>query len=624
MQALIAVEDSRFYQHRGIDFIRLGKAIIVNIKSRSKAQGASTITQQLARNLYLTLEKQYTRKIKEAIIALQLEQHLSKDEILELYINQVYTGHGLYGLQNAAQFYYGKDAQELTPAQSTMLAGIIQLPEVYSPVKNFAAGRKRQKIVLNRMVAVGDLTEEQAAAIYAREDEVRPVEARPQEVSAGYVRAAIINYLENNYLNGAQYAYKGGLLIQTTINRQLQLAAEQAVAAGMQDLAKRGILRQDSNGNVIADVALVALDPRTGQIKAMVGGKNYQQSSFNRVYAQRPPGSTFKPFVYAEALRQGKITLATPILCAPVQLEVPGQKPWEPKDFGGTFHNEELTIRQAIIESDNVIAAKVMADVGPEKVVQLASGMGIPLQSKDAVLSLALGTRDVSPMDMAVGFAAFANRGMRMQSLLISSIHDQQDNIWETNTSPEPTRVLDERIAWLITDTLKQVITEGTGRPILQWYNDPRAAAKTGTTGTGTTGAGGTINSAWVAGYTPDLVTVVYIGSDEYTQPISNNPNVGGGGLAGNIWGRFMAKAQQAIPRTAEEPMPEGIIQVDICTASGEQATFRCPRQLRRREYFLQEFAPETNCSEHGSSWFDQQEGRPWWENFFPDLWQRP
>lgn len=618
LDAVIAVEDSRFYQHRGIDFIRLGKAILVNIQTRSKAQGASTLTQQLARNLYLTLEKKYSRKIQEAILALQMEQHLSKDEILELYVNQIYYGHGLYGIQNAARFYYGKDSADLTLSQATMLAGIIRVPEVYSPVKDFEAARKRQRVVLNRMVAVGKLTTEEADAVYAREQEVKPVPAKPQNISAGYVRGVIINHLDARYLNGAQFAYKGGLAVQTTINRELQAAAEAAVINGLEALVKQGLLRLDADGKAMADVALVAIDPRTGEIKAMVGGKNYRESTFNRVYAKRPPGSAFKPILYAEALRQGKVTLASPILCAPEIFVIPGQKEtWEPKDFGGKYHDRDLSVREAIVISDNVIAAKVMRDVGPTSVVELAKTLGIPLQSKDAVLSLALGTVDISPLELAIAFASFANQGQRVDPLMIKSVKDAQNKVWESATPRTPTQVLDERIAWLITDTLKDVITSGTGSPILNWCNDPRAAAKTGTTGNSV----GRVNSAWVAGYTPDLVTVVYIGGDDYEQPIvPGSRDLGGGTLAGPIWGRFMGKAQQILSNTPEAPMPAGIVQLEICTASGEKATFRCPSELRQEEYFLQEFAPEQNCSVHGGGWFQPSDGKPWWEILFPNL----
>jgi len=617
LDAVIAVEDSRFYQHRGIDFIRLGKAILVNIQTRSKAQGASTITQQLARNLYLTLEKKYSRKIMEAILALQLEQHLTKDEILELYVNQIYYGHGLYGIQNAARFYYGKDAADLTLAQSTMLAGIIRVPEVYSPINDFETARKRQRVVLNRMVATGKLTPEEADAVFEREDEVRPVQPEPQNISAGYVRGVIVQHLSNRYLNGAQYAYKGGLTIQTTINRELQAAAEAAVKEGLDYLTRQGLLRLDVEGKPIADVALVALDPKTGEIKAMVGGKNYRESTFNRVYAKRPPGSTFKPIMYAEALRQGKVTLATPILCAHESFTIPGQKePWEPKDFGGRYHDRELTVREAIAVSDNVIAAKVMRDVGPTPVVELAKSLGIPLQAKDAVLSLALGTVDISPLELAVAFATFANQGQRVEPLLIRSIQDPNNRVWESNSPKNPVPVLDERITWLITNALKDVVRTGTGTPVRNWCSDPRVAAKTGTTGNSV----GRVNSAWLAGYTPDLVTVVYIGADDYEQSIVPGNNLGGGTLAGAIWGRFMGKAQQILPNTPEPPMPEGIVKEEICTASGEKATFRCPEETRTQEYFLQEYAPDQGCSVHGGSWFDPGEDRPWWEILFPNL----
>ncbi|NLY54546.1 MAG: penicillin-binding protein [Firmicutes bacterium] len=624
LEAVIAVEDSRFYQHRGIDFIRLGKAILVNIKTRSKAQGASTITQQLARNLYLTLEKKYSRKIQEAILALQIEQHLDKDTILEMYVNQVYMGHGLYGIQNAAQFYYGKDAKDLTLAQATMLAGVIQIPEVYSPVNNFEAGRRRQKIVLQRLVAVGKLTEEEAAAVYEKEDEVRPKPTTPQTVSAGYIRGAIIKHLDSNYLNGAQYAYKGGLTIQTTINSQLQQAAEWAVAEGLKDLENRGRIRPG-----VAEVALIALDPKTGEIKAMVGGRNYRASTFNRVFAERPPGSVFKPIVYAEALRQGKVTLASPILCERTEYHIPGQeRPYVPADFGGTYHDEELTVRRAITISDNVIAVKTINEVGPQQVVELANAIGIPLQSRDAVLSLALGTVSVKPIDLAVGFATLANGGYRVEPLMIKSITDPQGRVWEQATSSTPQPVLDERVTWLITDALKDVLNspEGTGRSVRQWYSDPRAAIKTGTTGIKEKegDAYEKVNNAWIAGYTPDLVTVVYLGADNFQQAITDIRNVSGGSLVGPIWGRFMAKAEQILARSEDWPLPEGITQAQICNASGELASFRCPQELRQQEYFLQEFAPTQSCSVHGGSWFAPDDGRPWWERLFPYLFPRP
>lgn len=619
LQAVIAVEDSRFYQHHGIDFIRLGKAVLVNLETGSKSQGASTLTQQLARLLYLTLKKSYVRKLQEAVIALQLEQHLSKDEILQLYVNQNYMGHGLYGIQNAAQLYYGKDAKDLNLAQSALLAGVIQNPEGYSPVGHFEASRSRQKIVLNRMVAVNAISRQQADVAYADEAGAKP---KPQtsgtQVSAGYIKEAIVSHLETKFLGGAQYAYKGGLTVQTTINRQLQLAAEKAVDDGIAYLDSLGYLKKDQNGAILANVALIALDPRTGEVKAMVGGKDYSESTYNRVFAKRPPGSAFKPFIYAEALRLGKVTLATPILCAPVTFDIPGQAPWQPGDFGGTYHNTELTVRQAIVESDNVVAAKVMADVGPAQVVELAKTLGISLQPSDAVLSLALGTKDVTPYELAVAFAAFANGGLRVAPDMIKQVTGPQNEVWETVNPTAPTRVLDERIAFLITDVLKDVLTQGTGRPATRWYSDPRAAVKTGTTD-----SNGRINSAWIAGYTPDLVTVVYIGADDYNQPITTRNDVGGGGLAGSIWGRFMAKASKALPTTPELSKPDGIVEVEICTASGQKATNRCPEELRQQEYFLSEYAPTGGCPVHGGIPLPE-DGQSWWQRLFPNLFGKP
>ncbi|MGI6345397.1 MAG: transglycosylase domain-containing protein [Bacillota bacterium] len=620
LDAVIAVEDSRFYRHPGIDPIRLGKAIIVNIQRQAKAQGGSTITQQLARNLYLTLEKSYIRKLKEMVIALQLERHYSKDEILEMYVNENYMGHGIYGIQSAAQFYYGKDPSELTMAQSTMLAGVIQIPEVYSPINNFEAARKRQRIVLNRLVAVGRLTEAEADAIYAREDEVRPVPRQRPDVSAGYVKQAIIDHLGKNYLNGTQYAYRGGLTVQTTIDLELQAAAEKAVKEGIEYLTSQGVLIKNANGEVIANVALVALDPKTGEIKAMVGGKDYYQSTYNRVYAKRPPGSAFKPLLYAEALGNGRYTLATPVRCEPTTFEIPGQAPWQPRDFGGKYHDDDLTIREAIVQSDNVIPAKVINEIGPQRVVELAKQLGIPLQASDAVLSLSLGTRDVSPLELATAYAAFANGGLRLEPLMIKQISDPSARVWETAAPKAPVQVLDERVAWLITDVLQDVISEGTGQPVKIWYDDARAAAKTGTTGPGDTGSGG-INSAWIAGYTPDLVTVVYLGGDDYNQAITQH-RLGGGNLAGPIWAKFMARAASILERTPQPPQPEGITQVRICKESGQRATFLCPRDEQLEEYFLEEFAPSERCPVH-SGFPIPGDGIPWWERLFPDFFGR-
>ncbi len=621
LQAVVAVEDARFYQHPGIDIIRLAKVILINIKERSFAQGASTITQQLARELYLTQDKNFVRKIREAIIALQLERHLSKQEILEMYVSQVYMGHGLYGIQNAAQFYFGKDADELNLAQASLLAGVIQIPEVYSPYNNWNAARRRQKIVLDRMVLVGAITRQQADQAYADEQSVRPIKHSGTQLSASYVKQAIVTHLGSRFLNGSQYAYRGGLTIETTINRELQLAAEQAVREGidyLDSLNQGKFLLKNADGTPYAEVALVALDPRSGEIKAMVGGKSSREYARNRVYlSDHHPGSTFKPFLYAEALLTGKVTLGTPVLCGPVEFQIPGQEnPWVPKDFGGKYHDAELTIREAITVSDNVIAAKVMNDVGPENVVELAQSLGFPLGPQNAVLALALGSAEVSPLDMAVGYATLSNGGYKVSPVMITKVEDQQSRVWESTGAAEPTRVLDERVAYLLTDALQDVLTtEGTGHPVLRWYSDSRAAAKTGTTENNE----GKVNSAWLAGYTPDLVTVVYVGADIPQQAITNAANTGGGGIAGAIWGRFMNKAQKVLPNTPLRPVPEGIVKHEICKSTGQLATRACPPELRVEELYLQEYAPTETCSEHGTVPGQDDKDKPWWWFLFPN-----
>ncbi|RYD04743.1 hypothetical protein N752_12515 [Desulforamulus aquiferis] len=387
-QAIVAIEDDRFYQHRGIDFRGLGRAIYQNIRAGEVAQGGSTISQQLAKNLYLGPERTLDRKIRELFYTIQLERTYTKKEILNMYLNHVYFGQGAYGVEAAARTYFDKSASELSLGESAMLAGLPRAPSYYAPTTNFEGAKERQEVVLRRMAELQMISPERARE--AREEHLEPRAKVDWFQQAPYFVAEIIKHFEENYPDGMEMLYTAGLRIQTTLDLNLQRAAENALQQGLDNVNK------DING------ALVAIDPSNGYIKAMVGGRDWQSSQFNRTLARLQPGSAFKPFLFTAALDSG-YTAASTIYCSPVTYTQAGSEPYTPTDHRGGYHHRPFILKQALAISDNVVSVKLADMIGPETLIRYAKAMGIesPLRP---FLSLALGTSEVTPLEMAVAY----------------------------------------------------------------------------------------------------------------------------------------------------------------------------------------------------------------------------
>ncbi|WP_051688077.1 transglycosylase domain-containing protein [Desulfofalx alkaliphila] len=543
-QALLAIEDTRFYNHKGIDVMGLARAAYVNLRARKVVEGGSTITQQLAKNLYLTHDRTVVRKLKEMYYAIQLERHYTKDEILNQYLNAVYFGQGAYGVEAAARIYFQKKASELTLAESAMLAGFVRGPGIYPEPGNFDLAKERQALVLQRMAEVGYIsdTEREQAADEIIELAVAPLATR----RAAYFVAEIIEELGSILPGGKEAIYTQGLQIETTLDLKMQLAAEQAVAEILED-------RDDE-----LQAALVAINPENGHITAMVGGRNYGESQFNRALAKRQPGSAFKPFVYATALEQG-LTAANTYFCKPTEIPQPVGEPYRPSDYGEKYHYRSFTLKEALKISDNVVAVQVNNQVGPRAVADLARRLGI--QSKlDPVHSLALGTSEVSPLEMASAFGVFANGGIAAKPIYFTRVMDR-DGQELISRRTELSRVMDERHSYIITDMMKSVFEPGgTAEHLSRIINRP-AAGKTGTTDN--------YNDAWFVGYTPQVTAAVYVGYDVGNQEEGGTRPVGtGSAVAGPIWASFISNALS--DETPEDfTVPSGIVFREVSARDG-------------------------------------------------------
>lgn len=583
LQAIIATEDARFYRHFGLDPIGIGRALLEALRRRRFVEGASTITQQLARNLYdLPMERTLRRKLKEAYLAILLERHYTKQEILELYINEIYMGHGTYGVEAASRHYFNKRTRDLNLAEAAMLAGLIRGPEWYSPRANLERAEARQAWVLGRMVTEGYITENEATA--AKEAAVVLADAPRAAVGGELLRSYIRTSLEQHMPNGSALAAVAGLRIFTTLDTSMQAAAESALAR-LADLTEN---RTGQNGVIQPQGALVALDPKTGEIRALVGGRGNAPPGFNRaVEALRQPGSAFKPFVYATALQQG-LTLASQITCEPVTFPEPEGPPWAPADFGGEFHNRPLCLREALVVSCNVVAARLIHQVTPAAAAAMARRLGLTTPLRP-VLSLALGTSETTPLVMAQAFAPFANGGRVLAGHTADPIVRVETRAGRVVREARPRLVpgaLDPRIAYLVTSALRDVIAspQGTGRGVLRTFTRP-AAGKTGTSED--------MLDAWFVGYTPQLVAAVYVGNDR-----GETLGGTGGALAVPIWAHFMQAAHKGLP-IEDFTRPEGIEEITICVESGLAAREACPADTLRTELFLTGTAPAEPCDVH-------------------------
>ncbi|MFQ5442561.1 MAG: penicillin-binding protein 1A [Thermodesulfobacteriota bacterium] len=651
INAFLAAEDSQFYKHEGISYIGIFRAFYKNISAGRIVQGGSTITQQVARSLFLTPEKKISRKVREMILARRIEKRLNKNEILSLYLNQIYLGKGAYGVQAAAQAYFGKDVEDLDIAESAILAGLPKAPSKYSPYANFERSKKRQEFIIKRMVEDGFITSDAADAAVVEEIKLKPVDVNKNLWVAPYFKEHIRRYIEEEY--GDDILYRGGLNIFTTLDVKFQNAANAAVKKGLRNFDRRrgwrgpvqtlvtpedidafreemdkkleshpiraggvydgvvtsvdeetkkinvdigsragvmtkrayrwAIIYNPDNeidgtrvedpfklfkpGDVIkvkvksvsadetvplplkltqeplVEAALLAMEPETGYIKAMVGGSDFSKTQFNRtIQSYRQPGSAFKPIIYAAAFDRG-FTPATVVMDTPIVFEdTENETSWRPRNYDEHFAGA-TTVRKAIAHSRNVISIKVLNKIGVPSALEYAEKLGIttPL-ARD--LSLALGSSVVTLQDMTTAYATFANRGMRPKPLFITKIIDREGNVVEDNT-PEPTEALSPETAYIMTKMLEGVIEHGTG-----W----RARAL-GRPAAGKTGTTNNLNDAWFLGYVPGLAAGTWVGYDNERELGKHET---GSRAALPIWLDFMKGATEGTP-IKNFPVPDGI-----------------------------------------------------------------
>jgi len=639
--AILAIEDARFYEHGGVDYLGVIRAGLANV-GRVKSQGASTITMQVARNVYLSSEKTFTRKIYEILLTFKLEHFLSKDQILEIYMNQIYLGNRAYGFAAASETYFGKPLKDITVAEAAMLAGLPKAPSAYNPVVNPKRARSRQLYIIDRMLENNFITEEQAEAAKAQELKIKNG-AAANPIHAEYVAEMVRQLVYAQY---GDETYTRGLDVQTTLRTQDQMAAYKALRRGIMDFERRQVYRgpekfinlptnaqeledaidealdeHPDNGDVMSAVVLeatpklikairqnaeiveitgdglkpsqsglsekappnikirrgavirvaktskgtwemtqlpevegafVALDPRDGSIKALVGGFDFAKNKFNHVtQALRQPGSSFKPFIYSAALEKG-FTPATVVNDAPLFFSagVTGGQPWEPKNYDGTFEGP-MTLRRGLAKSKNMISIRVLQSVGTEYAQQWITKFGFEAEKHPAYLTMALGAGTVTPMQMATGYSVFANGGYRVNPWVISKVSEQRGKVLVESSAPvleESERAIEPRNAFIMSSLLQEVTRSGTAARAQATLKRPDLYGKTGTTNDSM--------DAWFAGYQHTLAAVTWIG---YDTPRKLGDRETGGGLSLPVWISFMETALKNVPVT-EVAAPEGVV----------------------------------------------------------------
>lgn len=673
IRAVIAVEDSRFWLHRGLDYVAIVRAMLKDIRAGRIKEGASTITQQLAKGLFLSPEKTILRKLKEATLAFRLEKNLTKEEILELYLNKIYFGHGAYGVEMAARTYFGKSIYDVNLAESALLCGLIKAPSSYSPYSNLDKAKARQHVVLKRMQQEGYISREQVDETYKQPLHLSSI--RHGQEAPNYFLEYIRKYLEDKY--GVEMVYKGGLKVYTTLNRDMQLAAVKALKKGLRELDKRqgfrgplghrdinlkkelkkqapfkkvimkpgdlmtaivlkvsaweaivkssGVIGKlflaeaawaekviDSKGNLIKEFkdlrltdilktgdiinvrvkdikgkepifaleqvplvqgAVVALEPSTGYIRAIVGGYDFSMSEFNRaIFAKRQAGSAFKPIIYAAAMDYG-YTPASVIIDEPVSYPSKQFGDWEPENYDEEYHGA-TRLREALAYSINIVTIKLLEELGVRNAIKFARAIGIKGHLPNN-LTLALGSLSISPLELTTAFSVFAQEGIRMTPMAVKYIMDPDGNILENN-KPQGVRVISPQTALLTTSMLEDVVNHGTGwrakalkRPV---------AGKTGTTNE--------YKDAWFIGYTPELAAGVWVGFDNM-QTLGKEET--GSRAAAPIWVSFMKESLSEISPSTPFHIPDGIVTAVIDPLTGLLATDETEKMV---EFFKEGTVP--------------------------------
>jgi penicillin-binding protein 1B len=615
VNAVLAIEDRRFFQHGGVNYFRLLEAAAVDLREGRHEQGGSTITMQLSRGFFLTPQKTLKRKLTEMMIAIELEQKFSKQRIFEMYANEVYLGQRgsftINGFGEASHAYFNKDVKNLTLPEAALLAGMIQRPNYLSPYKNPKRALERRNLVLDSMVDTGAITREEAERAKAAPLTLATpnVEASDAPYFVDLVKDQLSAQFSEEELNNH------ALRIYTTIDPELQRAAAEAVDIGMKVVDEQVIKRRTHKIKVgtgkdakteikvesgpMPQVALVAIDPHTGEVLALVGGRNYGMSQLNHAIAKRPTGSVFKPFVYAAAVNtavtgetlsssvdpDSGVVSESPGVFTPASLIddsqvsiVNGDQVYEPRNYHETFHGE-VTARYALAESLNNATVRLGQEVGFDKVAALAKAAGIT--SVHATPAIALGAYDATPIEMAGAYTVFANSGTRLSPLMVRSVRDAHGSVLD-NYSSDSKEVLDPRVAYVMTTMMEAVINNGTGYPVRARGFEAPAAGKTGTS-----------HDAWFAGYTSNLLCIVWVGNDDYT-----DIKLAGGAAAAPIWAEFMKRAIQ-VPQYADVSdfkAPPGVVTVQLDKVTNRLATPSCPEDYTVA--FIEGTEPKDTCDQ--------------------------
>ena len=598
VEAVTAIEDRRFFQHSGVNFFRLVQAAWIDFTHQRHQQGGSTITMQLSRAFFLTPEKTLKRKLIEMLIAVELEQKFSKQQIFEFYANRVDLGQRgsftISGFAEGSRSYFNKDLKDITVPEAALLAGLIQAPSYLSPYRHPERALERRNTVLATMVETHAITREQADKAKATPLKLAPpnVEASDAPYFVDMVRDTILSKLNEHEVNEQSYR------IYTTIDPELQRAAAQAVESSIKLVddqvtkmrTKRTRVGKNKYETTVApgpqaQVALVAMDPHTGEIRALVGGRNYGTSQLNHALAKRPTGSIFKPFVYAAAMNtalDGSTTVITPASMVPDQPSTfsYGDQIYEPRNYKEEYHGD-VTLRYALALSLNNATVKVAEEVGYDKVADLARSAGIA--SVKATPAMALGAYDATPVDMTSAYTAFANGGVRLSPVFVNSVRNAKGDII-TNFGTEKKQVLDPRVAFIMTDMLQGVVNFGTAYGVRsRGFNAP-AAGKTGSS-----------HDGWFAGYTSNLLCIVWVGYDDYS-----DLRLSGAQTAAPIWAEFMKKAV-ALPTYSDFrdfSQPEGVVDVQLDKVTNRLATPSCPDTYTIA--FIAGTEPHDTCDQSG------------------------
>ncbi|MFC4321856.1 transglycosylase domain-containing protein [Litchfieldia salsa] len=600
VEATLSIEDRGFYSHHGFDYKRIVGAILADIKARAKVQGASTITQQYARNLFLTHDKTWHRKITEALYTVRLELNYTKEEILEGYLNTIYYGHGAYGIEAAANYYFGKHAKDLTISEAALLAGIPKGPTHYSPKVNEDGAKNRQQLILSAMVENDYLTKPELETISSQELNYTFGSTKERPVIAPYFQDEVKRLLASKLKLDQETINTSGLRVFTTLDPELQSIAEEQIT---QTIAKDSEIQ----------VGFIAMDQHTGQVKAMVGGRDYTESPFNRVtQAERQPGSTFKPFLYYAALEKG-FTPSTLMRSEVTAFTFDdGRERYVPHNFNNYYANDKITLAQAIALSDNVYAVKTHIFLGQDVLVNTAKKLGITSQLA-SVPSLALGTSTVKVQDMATAYSTIANGGVKQEPLLIEKVLNHKGEVIYEST-PVKKQVLKPEEAFVTTHLLTGIFDEKlnnytrvTGRTVMDQLTR-HYAGKTGTTRT----------DSWMIGYSPQLVSAVWTGYDrDKTIDLTAEKT-----YAKEIWASFMEKAHEDLP-VLPFRAPEGVVAVQVDPDSGLLATKKCSEKARLT-YYVKGTEPTESCigkaeitNEEAPKEADEEEKKGWFKRIW-------